>query len=154
MAAAKAAQAHEFILAMPQGYDSLVEERGANLSGGQKQRIAIARALLISPSILILDDSTSAVDMETEAEIQAALDRQMAGRTTIMIAQRVSSVLTADQILVLDQGQICARGTHPELLATSSLYREIYRSQMGDGAPGRLTTPRGEAAPCAGREAS
>jgi ATP-binding cassette subfamily B protein len=135
MAAARAAQAHEFVEAMPQGYDSLVEERGANLSGGQKQRIAIARALLISPGILILDDSTSAVDMETEAEIQAALDERMAGRTTILIAQRVSSVLTADQILVLDQGQIAARGTHRELLASSPIYQEIYRSQMGDGAP-------------------
>lgn len=132
VAAAQAAQAHDFILAMPGGYDALVEERGANLSGGQKQRIAIARALLISPGILILDDSTSAVDVETEARIQAALDR-MAGRTTFQIAQRVSSVLTADQILVLDQGRIAARGTHRELLEGSPIYQEIYRSQMGNG---------------------
>jgi ATP-binding cassette subfamily B protein len=131
--AAKAAQAHEFIAAMPGGYDSLVEERGANLSGGQKQRIAIARALLIAPCILILDDSTSAVDIETEARIQAALDEVLAGTTTFLIAQRVSSVLTADQILVLDHGQIAARGTHATLLESSPIYQEIYRSQMGDG---------------------
>jgi ATP-binding cassette subfamily B multidrug efflux pump len=135
VAAAKAAQAHDFIMTMPDGYDSLVEERGANLSGGQKQRIAIARALLISPGILILDDSTSAVDMETEARIQAALGRVMAGRTTFLIAQRISSVLTADQILLLDHGLISARGTHAELLENSPLYREIYHSQMG-GAEG------------------
>jgi ATP-binding cassette subfamily B protein len=133
MAAAKAAQAHEFIAAMPGGYDSMVEERGANLSGGQKQRIAIARALLIAPCILILDDSTSAVDIETEARIQAALDEVLAGTTTFLIAQRVSSVLTADQILVLDHGQIAARGTHATLLESSPIYQEIYRSQMGDG---------------------
>ena len=154
MAVARAAQAHEFIQAMPQGYDSTVEERGANLSGGQKQRIAIARALLISPGILILDDSTSAVDMETEAEIQAALDREMAGRTTIVIAQRVSSVLTADQILVLDQGEISARGTHRELLKSSAIYRDIYRSQMGDGSEGVLADQPEEPAPCAGTEGS
>jgi ATP-binding cassette subfamily B multidrug efflux pump len=133
IAAAKAAQAHDFILAMPHGYDSLVEERGANLSGGQKQRIAIARALLISPGILLLDDSTSAVDMETEAKIQVALDRLMAGKTTLMIAQRISSVLTADQILVLDQGQLAGQGTHRELLESNAIYQEIYRSQMGNG---------------------
>jgi ATP-binding cassette subfamily B multidrug efflux pump len=133
IAAAKAAQAHDFILDMPHGYDSLVEERGANLSGGQKQRIAIARALLISPGILLLDDSTSAVDMETEVKIQAALDRLMAGKTTFMIAQRISSVLTADQILVLDHGQISAQGTHRELLESNPVYQEIYRSQMGNG---------------------
>ncbi|MBU1662503.1 MAG: ABC transporter ATP-binding protein/permease [Chloroflexi bacterium] len=133
IAAAKAAQAHDFIMAMPQGYESVVEERGANLSGGQKQRIAIARALLISPGILILDDSTSAVDMETEAKIQAALDKLMADCTTFMIAQRISSVLAADQIIVLDHGQISAQGTHRELLNSSQIYQEIYQSQMGDG---------------------
>ena len=133
VAAAKAAQAHEFILAMPQGYDSLVEERGANLSGGQKQRIAIARALLVSPKILILDDSTSAVDMETEAKIQAALNHLMDKSTTVMVAQRVSSVLNADQIFVLDHGQIAAQGTHRQLLESSPIYREIYQSQMGAG---------------------
>jgi ATP-binding cassette subfamily B multidrug efflux pump len=133
IAAAKAAQAHGFILAMPHGYDSLVEERGANLSGGQKQRVAIARALLISPGILLLDDSTSAVDMETEVKIQAALDHLMAGKTTLMIAQRISSVLTADQILVLEHGQISGQGTHRELLESNPIYQEIYRSQMGNG---------------------
>jgi len=134
IAAAKAAQAHDFILTMPVGYDSLVEERGANLSGGQKQRIAIARALLISPGILILDDSTSAVDMETEAKIQAALDNRLTNCTTFLIAQRISSVLTADQILVLDHGQITAQGTHHQLMQTSPIYQEIYQSQMGNGA--------------------
>jgi len=133
IAAAKAAQAHDFILAMPVGYDSLVEERGANLSGGQKQRIAIARALLISPGILILDDSTSAVDMETEAKIQTALDARLTNCTTFLIAQRISSVLTADQILVLDHGQITAQGTHHQLMQTSPIYQEIYQSQMGNG---------------------
>ena len=129
--AAKTAQAHDFIMAMPERYDSTVEERGANLSGGQKQRIAIARAVLISPAILILDDSTSAVDMETEAKIQAALDDPVARCTTVIIAQRISSVLTADQIIVLDHGQIAARGTHRELLDSSPIYQEIYQSQMG-----------------------
>jgi ATP-binding cassette subfamily B multidrug efflux pump len=131
MAAARAAQAHEFITAMPQGYDSAVEARGANLSGGQRQRIAIARALLIAPAILILDDSTSAVDVETEARIQAALEALMAGRTTFIVAQRISSVLSADQIIVLDRGRVVARGTHHQLLDTSAIYQEIYRSQLG-----------------------
>jgi ATP-binding cassette, subfamily B, multidrug efflux pump len=131
-AAAKAAQAHDFILAMPQGYDSQVEARGANLSGGQKQRIAIARALLIKPSILILDDSTSAVDLETELQIQSALDSLLAHTTTFLIAQRISSVINADQILVLEGGRIAARGTHEELLQSSPLYLEIYESQYGE----------------------
>lgn len=134
IAAAQAAQAHDFIMAMPDGYDSFVEERGANLSGGQKQRIAIARALLISPRILILDDSTSAVDMETEAKIHTALDEHLADCTTFMIAQRISSVLTANQIIVLDHGQIAAQGTHHELLTSSPIYQEIYQSQMGNGS--------------------
>ncbi|MCJ7818972.1 MAG: ATP-binding cassette domain-containing protein, partial [Syntrophales bacterium] len=133
VAAARIAQAHDFITSMPQGYDSRVEERGANLSGGQKQRIAIARALLISPGILILDDSTSAVDMETEFEIQAALDRFRKDCTIFVIAQRISSVLNADCILVIDHGKIIAQGTHAELLESSPIYREIYQSQMGNG---------------------
>jgi ATP-binding cassette subfamily B protein len=132
-AAARAAQAHDFIMAMPDGYDSHVEARGANLSGGQKQRIAIARALLIDPAILILDDSTSSVDMETEFLIQEALDTLMEGRTTFIIAQRLSSVLKADHIIILDQGQITAQGTHRELLETSPIYREIYHSQLQNG---------------------
>jgi ATP-binding cassette subfamily B protein len=131
IAAAKAAQAHDFIMRLPEGYDSEVEERGANLSGGQKQRIAIARALLIAPNILILDDSTSAVDMETEFKIQQALDERLADTTTFIVAQRISSVLNADQILVLDRGRIVAQGGHAELLANSPIYQEIYHSQLG-----------------------
>ncbi|TFH44497.1 MAG: ABC transporter ATP-binding protein [Lysobacterales bacterium] len=134
VAAAQAAQAHDFILALPDGYDTLVGQRGVNLSGGQKQRIAIARALLLKPAILILDDSTSAVDVETEAKIQIALDEIMQERTSFVIAQRISTVLTADKILVLDDGQIAAQGTHHELLATSPIYRDIYQSQLGSGA--------------------
>jgi ATP-binding cassette, subfamily B, multidrug efflux pump len=130
--AAEIAQAHDFIMGMPQGYDSVVEAGGTNLSGGQKQRIAIARALLIQPGILIFDDSTSAVDMETEFKIQEALEKLSADRTTLIIAQRISSVLNADQILLLDQGNIVANGTHTELLQTSPIYQEIYQSQLGD----------------------
>jgi ATP-binding cassette subfamily B protein len=133
IAAAKIAQAHDFIIRMPQGYDSLVEERGANLSGGQKQRITIARALLITPGILILDDSTSAVDMETEAEMQAALDELRGERTTFIVAQRISSVVNADQIIVLEHGRIAAAGNHQQLLASSPIYQEIYQSQLGNG---------------------
>jgi ATP-binding cassette subfamily B multidrug efflux pump len=136
MRVARLAQAHDFIVTMPEGYDSWVEERGANLSGGQKQRIAIARALLIEPAILILDDSTSAVDVKTEARIRNALD-EVAGRcTTFVVAQRINSVLHADLILVLDRGRIAARGRHQELLAESPIYQEIYHSQLGnDGRP-------------------
>jgi len=129
---AKVAQAHDFIQTMPKGYDSVVEAGGTNLSGGQKQRIAIARALLIGPGILVFDDSTSAVDMETEFKIQEALEELQSDRTTFIIAQRISSVLNADQILLLDQGRIVANGTHSELLATSPIYQEIYDSQLGD----------------------
>ncbi|HHY55110.1 MAG TPA: ABC transporter ATP-binding protein [Chloroflexi bacterium] len=130
VAAAKLAQAHDFIMALPGGYDAVVGQRGVNLSGGQKQRLAIARALLIDPAILILDDSTSAVDVATEARIQDELARVRQGRTTFMVAQRISSVLTADKILVLDDGQVAAVGDHRTLLATSPLYREIYASQL------------------------
>jgi ATP-binding cassette subfamily B protein len=130
IAAAQAAQAHDFILAMPQGYDSIVEARGANLSGGQKQRIAIARALLVKPGILILDDSTSAVDLETEIKIQDALDEMHDSATTFIIAQRINSVLNADQIIILEAGHIAAQGTHTELLRSSPIYQEIYRSQF------------------------
>lgn len=131
IAAAKAAQAHDFIMALPDGYDTWVGQRGVNLSGGQKQRIAIARALLINPAVLILDDSTSAVDVETEARIQEALDEFMAGRTCLIIAQRISTVLNADKILVLDGGRVVAEGTHQELMCSSPIYREIYESQLG-----------------------
>jgi len=133
IAAAKAAQAHGFITAFPDGYDTAVGQRGVNLSGGQKQRIAIARALLVQPKVLILDDSTSSVDVETEAKIQAVLETLMAERTSFVIAQRISTVLGADKIVVLDQGQIAAEGTHAELMASSPIYQEIYESQLGDG---------------------
>src|SRR5207244_7775272 len=115
-AAARAARAHDFISGFPLGYDTLVGERGVTLSGGQKQRIAIARALLLDPRILILDDFTSAVDTETEVLIREALDVLMNGRTTLVIAQRVSTVLSADNIIVLEHGQIAGMGTHDELL--------------------------------------
>jgi len=132
IAAAKAAQAHDFITAFPDGYDTLVGQRGVNLSGGQKQRIAIARALLVQPKVLILDDSTSAVDVETEAQIEVALEQLMADSTTFVIAQRISTVLNADKIVVLDRGQIAAEGTHADLMVSSPIYREIYESQLGD----------------------
>ncbi len=129
-AAAQAAAAHDFILSFPEGYDTRVGERGVTLSGGQKQRIAIARALLLDPRLLILDDSTSSVDLQTERVIQAALDRLMHGRTSFVIAQRISTVLSADQILVLDQGRLVASGTHSELMENSPIYAEIYHSQL------------------------
>ena len=135
VAAARAAQAHEFISRLPRGYDAPVEPRGANFSGGQKQRLALARALLLRPRLLILDDSTSAVDVRTEIEIQDALEADKAGRTTFVVAQRISTVLKADQILVLDKGRVVARGTHRELLASSPVYREIYDSQLGGRSP-------------------
>ncbi len=131
--AAKAAQAHEFIIGFPNGYDTIVGERGTNLSGGQKQRIAIARALLIRPKILILDDSTSAVDIETEIKIEEALEEQLQGTTRFVVAQRISTVLNADKILVLDEGQIVAEGNHSQLMETSPIYKEIYDSQLGNG---------------------
>ena len=134
IAVAKMAQAHDFIMRFPDGYDSMVGQRGVNLSGGQKQRIAIARALLTQPSVLILDDSTSSVDVETEARIQAAMAAALRGRTGFVVAQRISTVLNADKILVLDDGKIAAEGTHDELIASSSIYREIYESQMENGA--------------------
>jgi ATP-binding cassette subfamily B multidrug efflux pump len=133
IAAAKAAQAHDFILGLPQGYDTHIEERGVNLSGGQKQRLAIARALLTHPRILILDDSTSSVDVETETKIQDALDDQLFEHTSLVVAQRISTVLKADKIVVIDQGRIAAEGTHRELLQSSPIYQEIYDSQLGNG---------------------
>ena len=130
IAAAQAAEAHEFITALPEGYETVIGERGTTLSGGQKQRIAIARALLLSPRILILDDATSSVDYATEARIQRALERLMVGRTSFVIAQRVATVVNADRILVLDRGRIVAQGTHAELLHESPIYAEIYYSQL------------------------
>ncbi len=128
-AAARAAAIHDVVMTFPQGYDTLVGEKGVTLSGGQKQRVAIARTLLKDPRILILDDSTSSVDTGTEAEIRAALEHLMRGRTTLIIAHRIQSVMNADQILVFDQGQIVQRGTHEELLEQEGLYRRIYDLQ-------------------------
>ena len=133
VAAAQAAQAHEFIMNLPNGYDTRVEERGVNLSGGQKQRIAIARALLLKPAILILDDSTSSVDVETETKIQDAMKSWLKDSTCFVVAQRISTVLHADQIVVLDEGQVVAQGKHHELMQSSPVYQEIYASQLGDG---------------------
>jgi len=132
IAAAKAAQAHEFIQELPEGYDTVVGERGITLSGGQRQRVAIARALLLNPRILILDDSTSSVDTQTELMIQRALINMMQGRTTFVIAHRLSTVHRADLILVMDDGRIVEQGTHTELLAQGGLYREIYDLQLSD----------------------
>lgn len=130
--AARRAQAHDFIESFPRGYETMLGERGLGLSGGQKQRIAIARALVINPAILILDDSTSAVDMETEHKIQAAFREVMKGRTTFVIAHRISSVKDADEILVLDRGRVAERGTHAELLQQKGYYRRIYDIQFRD----------------------
>ncbi|HXF97417.1 MAG TPA: ABC transporter ATP-binding protein [Gaiellaceae bacterium] len=125
-AAAKAAQAHEFVLELPRGYDTVIGERGITLSGGQRQRIAIARALLIDPRILILDDATASVDATTEAKIRAGLREAMRGRTTIIIAHRLSTIALADEIVVLDRGRVAARGTQAQLLEASPLFREIH----------------------------
>ncbi len=132
IAAARAANAHDFIMEFPEGYDTVVGERGVTLSGGQRQRIAIARALVLNPRILILDDSTSSVDTQTEHLIQQALAKLMAGRTTFAIAQRLTTVQHADQIIVLDHGRIAEQGTHTELLALGGLYRDIYHLQLED----------------------
>jgi ATP-binding cassette subfamily B protein len=132
IAAAKAADAHRFITEMPEGYETEIGERGVTLSGGQRQRVAIARALLMQPRILILDDSTSSVDTRTENSIQLALQSLMAGRVTFIIAQRLTSVVHADQIFVIEQGAIVQRGRHEELIACEGPYREIYRVQMED----------------------
>jgi ATP-binding cassette, subfamily B, multidrug efflux pump len=131
IAAAKAAAAHDFIVKLPEGYNTRLGQRGINLSGGQKQRLSIARALLLKPAVLVMDDSTSAVDAKTEARIQASLRELMLDCTSIIIAQRIHSVRDADQILVLEDGKIEASGTHDELLRSSPLYQQIYQSQAG-----------------------
>lgn len=130
--AAKRAQAHDFIMELPDGYDTMLGERGMGLSGGQKQRIAIARAICVNPSILILDDATSAVDMETEFKIQQALHEVMKGRTTFIIAHRISSLKHADEILVLDRGKIVERGVHEQLVNQNGLYQRVYDIQYQD----------------------
>ena len=132
--AAAAAQADEYISAIPDGYESTLGQRGLTLSGGQKQRACIARALLKKPAILILDDSTSALDLGTESRLNSAIDESFTDSTRITIAQRIASVMNADKIYVIDNGMIAAAGTHDELLADSSIYRDIYESQMGQGA--------------------
>jgi ATP-binding cassette subfamily B protein len=129
-AAAKAAAAHDFIMAFPEGYNTHVGERGQTLSGGQKQRVAIARAILLDPRILILDDSTSSVDLQTESQIQSALNVLMEGRTSFVIAQRISTVINADLILVLDKGEVVAQGKHADLMENNAIYAEIYNSQI------------------------
>jgi ATP-binding cassette subfamily B multidrug efflux pump len=130
--AAKRAQAHDFIMELPNGYDTMLGERGMGLSGGQKQRIAIARAILIDPSILVLDDATSAVDMETEFKIQKAFKEVMNGRTTFIIAHRISSLKHADEIIVLEHGAVAERGVHEKLLQNNGTYQRIYDIQYKD----------------------
>ena len=131
--AAGIAQAEEFISGFNDGYDTMISEKGASLSGGQKQRMAIARAIVKKPEILIFDDSTSALDLSTEAKLHTALRESLSGVTVIMIAQRIASVMRADKIAVLENGSICAFGTHKELMETSNVYRDIYYSQMKQG---------------------
>ena len=131
IASAKIAQAHDFIEKLPEGYNTMLGQRGVNLSGGQKQRIAIARALTVNPKILILDDSTSAVDLATEAKIQKQMKEKLKNATSFVVAQRISSVMEADKIIVLDEGRIAAIGTHEELMEACGIYQEIYRSQVG-----------------------
>jgi ATP-binding cassette subfamily B protein len=129
--AAVMAAAHEFICNLPDGYDSRIGQRGVNLSGGQKQRLSIARALIRKPQILILDDCTSAVDAATEVKIKDALKQYASNITCVLIAQRITSVMDADKIIVMDQGEIVGTGTHDALMRNCSVYQEIYQSQIG-----------------------
>lgn len=130
-AAARTAQAHDFISRLPEGYDTKLGQKGVNLSGGQKQRLSIARALLVKPPVLIMDDSMSALDSRTERSLRTALKNVMQDTITFLIAQRISSVMDAQKILVLDEGEIAGSGTHEELMKSSKVYQEIYRSQFG-----------------------
>ena len=133
IAAAKNAQAYDFIMTFPEGFDTMLEQGGVNVSGGQKQRLCIARAMLRHPEILILDDSTSAVDSATEAAIRQSFRDNLKGMTVIIIAQRISSVRYADKIVILEDDHIAGEGTHDELLASNSIYQEIYASQQEGG---------------------
>jgi ATP-binding cassette subfamily B protein len=142
--AARLAQAHEFITRLPDGYDTVVGERGVTLSGGQRQRVAIARAFLTDPRILILDDSTSAIDSATEDEIQKAMRHILAGRTTLLITHRLAQIRRADRILLLRNGELVAQGTHAELLSTSAAYRQIFGAE-----PPRALKPEVESTPWA-----
>jgi ATP-binding cassette subfamily B protein len=154
VAAARAAHAHDFILRLPQGYDSLVGERGQGLSGGERQRISIARALLIDPRILILDEATSSVDTETEKEIQRALDNLVRGRTTIAIAHRLSTLRRADRLVVMDRGRVVEVGNHDQLMAREGAYFRLYQAQArnvdidldeaGEEAPRLEHKPKGQ----------
>ena len=146
IAAARAANAHDFISALPQGYETRIGERGATLSGGQRQRVAIARALLRNAPILILDEALSSVDAENEAVIQQALDRLMQGRTTLILAHRLSSVIGADRILVLDHGRVVESGAHAELIARPGVYRQLMAPQLGSAAPPRPVDVHGAGA--------
>jgi len=128
--ACKAAQAHDFILSFPAGYDTFLGQGGVNLSGGQKQRICIARALLKKPKIMILDDSTSAIDTDTDSRIRKALRTELSGMTTLIIAQRIASVSDADKIIVMDDGKIQDVGTHTELIKRNEIYQDLYESQL------------------------
>lgn len=132
--AAKIAQAKEFIDRLPENYESIVYQRGNNLSGGQKQRISIARGLVGNPKVLILDDSTSALDAKSESLVKRALNRELKNTTTIMVAQKISSIIDADKIVLIDQGQILAVGSHEELMNTSVHYKNIYNTQLGEEA--------------------
>jgi ATP-binding cassette subfamily B protein len=142
--AARAAQAHEFIERLPKGYDTVIGERGITLSGGQRQRIAIARALAVDPRILILDDATASVDATTEAKIRAGLRAATRDRTTLIIAHRLSTIALADEIVVLDEGRIAARGTHEELVRSSAVYREIYEHGLLERQFADAVEARGE----------